>query len=80
MLGFYEKINTESLPCLYNLLSLFAFHFFLINLNCALQALFLLVGVIFSFLLVREQDAPNAVATSSIVGGVISLIIAELGC
>jgi len=49
-------------------------------LNCALQALFLLVGVIFTFLPGTEEDTPNTVAISSVIVSVVLLIIADIGC
>jgi hypothetical protein len=43
---------------------------------CTLQALFLLVGVIFAFLPGMKEDTPNIVAISSVV----LLIFADIGC
>lgn len=49
-------------------------------LNVALQAVFLLIGVIFAVLPGIEEDTPNTIALNSVVCGLITLIVAEFGC
>jgi len=49
-------------------------------LNCTLQALFLLIGVIFAFFPRIKEDTPNTVAISSVIASVVLLIIADIGC
>ncbi|XP_045833520.1 uncharacterized protein LOC123924617 [Trifolium pratense] len=43
------------------------------------EALFLLIGVIFAFLPGTKEDTPNTVAISSVIASVVLLIIADIG-
>jgi len=45
-----------------------------------MQALFLLIGVIFAFLPGTKEDTPNTFAISSVIASVVLLIIADTGC
>ncbi|KAI4332644.1 hypothetical protein L6164_017536 [Bauhinia variegata] len=44
-----------------------------------IQCLLLVMGVVFAFLPAVEEDTLNIITVSSLVGGIISLIIAEIG-
>ncbi|XP_061341148.1 uncharacterized protein LOC133287510 [Gastrolobium bilobum] len=50
-----------------------------LSLLFVIEALFLLVGVIFTFLPGIGEDTPNTVAFSSVIVSVVSLIFADIG-